>query len=89
MLSVRQVQTHIYTLFRMMKQTGYVFEVVHDGVVYEMHLRRTDKKPALTRPKRKKKSGQTVQQLDMTLCPECDSMQVSGICMNSRCPTNG
>jgi hypothetical protein len=73
-------------MFAMMRSTGQVFEIVYKGKVYDMHVITTDKKPMLTRPKRKRNA--TVQRIDTSACTQCDSILVAGICMNKKCPTN-
>jgi hypothetical protein len=88
MLSLQQLRKNLYPLFKLMRDTGYVYEIVYDGVVYDMYVRRTKKSPKLTRAKRERKGGQTVQQLDMSPCPSCDSLRVNDICLNTRCPSN-
>lgn len=86
MLSIRQLRLNLYPLFAVMRTTGQVFEIAYKGKVYDMHIVATDKKPMLTRPKRR--INQTVQRIDTEACSHCDSILVSGICMNKKCPTN-
>lgn len=86
MLSIRQLRLNLYPLFTIMRTTGHVFEIAYKGKVYDLHVVATNKKPKLTRPKRR--LGTTVQQLPTEPCKQCDSILVAGVCMNKKCPTN-
>jgi len=70
-----------------MKDTGATFDIVYEGVVYSLTVRKTNKSPVRTRAK-KQRSRQIVQSLPVATCDVCDSLVVSGICMNTQCATN-
>lgn len=88
MLSITQFKKNIYPLFAIMRKTGHVFEIVYKGVVYDVHVQATKKNPVRTRAKKARLETATVQRLETLPCPECDSIQVNGVCMNRECPTN-
>lgn len=82
MLSITQLKKNIYPVFYLLRRTGSTIEVVYKGVVYDLIVKKTDKKPHLTRAKR---SFQKVQKLETTSCESCGSLVVNGICMNRKC----
>jgi ribosomal protein L32 len=84
MLSLNQLRHHLFPVFKLMKKTGHSFEVVHEGVVYDLVVRRTTKKPKISRAK-KSNSRDIVQAIDVNECPECGEIMFSGICMNQNC----
>lgn len=88
MFSLSQFKRHIFQLFNLMIKTGIVFEVAYKGVVYDVHVQRTKKKPKLTRAKRKRLDKVDVQSFDTKPCPQCNSLILAGVCMNRGCPTN-
>ena len=88
MLSITQLKKNIYPLFYIMRRTGAVLEIVYKGSVYDLHIQKTKKKPVLTRAKKSRLEGATIQQLDMTNCQYCGSVVVAGVCMNQSCQTN-
>jgi len=88
MLSITQFKKNIYPLFYLMRRTGAVFEIAYKGVVYDVHVQTTKKKPAMTRAKKSRLETSTVHRLDMTSCQSCGSVTVAGVCMNKDCQTN-
>jgi hypothetical protein len=85
MLSITQLKKNIYPLFYIMRRTGSILEIVYKGAVYDVHVQKTKKTPCLTRAKRSRLEGATVQHLDVITCRECGSVMVAGICMNKGC----
>lgn len=83
MFSLNQFKTHMFKILSLMEKTGTTMEIIHKGVVYELSIRPTDKKPKYSRPKRKKKT--VIRQIDTTACDNCGSIKFNGVCMNSRC----
>lgn len=86
MLSLTQFRKHLLPLFRIMADTGVVFEIAYKGKVYDLSVKKTDKKPALTRAKRAPHRLE-VQAITPDQCEECGSITFNGVCMNSKCPT--
>lgn len=60
-----------------------VLEVVHKGVVYDISIVKTDKKPKLVRAKPKVLSR--ILQVDTKVCPECGALTFNNVCMNRKC----
>ena len=87
MLSLSQLRKNLFPVFKLIRDTGATIDVVSEGVVYQLTVRRTNKSPVRTRAK-KQRSRQVVQSLPVTSCDTCDSLLVAGICMNTQCPTN-
>lgn len=69
-----------------MKDTGEVFQVAYKGVVYEIHVRRTNDVPKLNRPKRT--PVHNVVPIETGECEFCDSITFNNICMNTHCESN-
>ena len=87
MFSIQQLRKNLYAIFKLMRDTGATFDIVYDNTVYELTVRKTNKKPVRTRAK-KQRSKQVVQSLPVATCDTCDGLLVAGICMNTNCPTN-
>lgn len=83
MLSLKQFRRHAYPMFDLMEKTGHVFEIVHNGVVYDLHVAKTNRKPKLSRAKMVRDSE--LQDIEVTFCPDCNEIMFSGICMNTKC----
>lgn len=88
MLSLTQFKKNIFPLFKLMTNTGMIFEIAYKGTVYDIHVQTTKKKAHTTRAKKGRKEEVTLQALDVTPCTFCDSIRVNGICMNKDCPSN-
>lgn len=88
MLSLTQFKKNIFPMFKLMTNTGMIFEIVYKGTVYDVHVQTTKKKPHTTRAKKARKDEVTLQSIDMNQCNLCDSIRVGGICMNKECPSN-
>jgi len=71
-----------------MVNTGHIFEIAYKGVVYDIHVQATKKKPHTTRAKKARKEEVTLQALDVIPCVMCDSLRIAGVCMNKSCPSN-
>lgn len=87
MFSISQLRKNLFPIFKLMKDTGASFDVVYEGTVYSLTVRKTNKSPVRTRAK-KQRSRQVVQSLPVATCDTCDGLLVAGICMNTNCPTN-
>ena len=88
MLSLTQLKKNIFPLFKVMKATGTIFEIVYRGVVYNVHVQATKKKPNLTRAKKARRQDIAIQALEVIPCVDCDSLRIAGICMNKECISN-
>lgn len=88
MFSISQLRKNLFPLFKLMRDTGMVVEVVYNNTVYDLTIAKTKKKPIRHRAKVKRTSSATVQDLPATICEECGSLRFSGICMNKQCPSN-
>jgi hypothetical protein len=86
MLSVHQLRSNLYPIFRVLKNTGTTLEVIHEGKVYEFGVRLTDKEPEYKRRKRAKVEV-LPQRIDISECPSCGYVLIAGVCMNKKCPT--
>lgn len=87
MLSISQLRKNLFPIFKLLRDTGAVMEIVYENKVYDVTVRQTNKKPVRTRAK-KQRVHQTVQSLPVVPCTSCDSITVAGVCMNTACPTN-
>lgn len=84
MLSLKQFRRLAYPLFEVMAKTGHTFEIVYHGTVYDLNVRRTAKKPKLTRTRISNKK-EVVHAIDVANCPDCGELMFSGVCMNQAC----
>lgn len=87
MFSLSQFRTNLFPIFNLIKDNAVVLEVVYNKTVYEFSITKTNKKPDLRRPKRVKKQT-PVFSMPATICEECNELMISGICMNTKCPSN-
>lgn len=87
MLSISQLRANLYSAFKIMKNTGNTFDVIYENKVYEVNVRKTDKKPIYERTKRAR-SELMPHSIDVSQCPTCEYVLVAGVCMNKKCPTN-
>lgn len=83
MLSLSQFRTHLFPIFRLMKSTGETFEVVHQRVVYDVSVRRTNKVPNVTHAKRER--PHELISIETAECPDCHSLVFNNVCMNTKC----
>lgn len=83
MISLTQFRMNVFSLFKVLSSSNMILEVVHDRKVYDVTITLTDKKPTLTRPKRK--LAPQIRQIDAEVCDECGSMKFNGVCMNRQC----
>lgn len=88
MLSLSQFSKNLFPIFKLLKRTGMVLEVVHDNVVYNVYIQQTPKKPKLTRAKKLRKTAVDVQQISTAVCEKCNGFTVAGVCMNRACPNS-
>jgi len=88
MLSLTQLKHNIFPLFKLMTKTGHIFEIAYKGVVYDLHVQTTKKKPHTTRAKKARKEEVTLQALDIAQCVICGSLRVGEVCMNTNCQSN-
>lgn len=69
-----------------MRDTHEVFEVVYQGVVYDVSIDRTKKVPVLKRPKRVK--PHELVSIPTGICEDCGGVTLAGICMDTNCMSN-
>ena len=86
MLSLSQFRHHLFPAFMLMKGTGATFEVIYKGKVYDVNVRKSEKKPVYTRAKRAVPISRiSPHGIDMDECPKCGYVMASGTCLNTKC----
>lgn len=80
MLSLQQFRKQVYGLFPILFSTGAALDVVHKGIVYEVSVRKTDKKPKLSRRKRDRVQAS----IKMDVC-KCGNIRVNDLCLDRQC----
>lgn len=83
MISLTQFRAHCLPIFRLMKDTGIVFDIVYKDKVYELSVTPTEKTPQLTRPNRK--APVLIDSVKNDTCPACGGLTFNDICMDSSC----
>jgi hypothetical protein len=86
MLSLSRFRANLFPLFKIMRDAGEVFEVFHNGKVYQVHVVFIEgKKPVLRHPRKLRSKELDV---EAERCVECGSLRFNGVCMKKSCPTN-
>lgn len=84
MLSLSQLRQNLFSVFKTMKNTGMTFEIVYNGVVYDLEVKKTEKIPVYIRPK-KVRSELMPHRIDIDECSACGYVLIASICMNTKC----
>lgn len=85
MIGAQSFRSNVYPLLRMSKRASVGFEVVHDGIVYDIVIRPTTKTPKLNRAPRPKKQGIDKRVIKVDDCIQCGNITVAGLCLNDEC----
>lgn len=86
MISLSKFRAHLFPIFKLIADTGEWYEIVSNHKVYQIQVRKTDKKPALRRISVVKPHEQVI--VDTSECENCGSIMFNGVCMNTKCSSS-
>lgn len=84
MMSLSELRRNLFKTFEFMREGHATIEFYHRRKVYRMNIQETGER--YTMPYKKRAKGVPEGMLTTAPCPDCDSLLVNGVCMNSKCP---
>lgn len=92
MLSARALHKHFHYLIRLVvaagESNGIRIQFYHKSEVYGLTLYKTGERVKPDYRRRRSKPRKGAVQVDTDVCLMCQSMVVTGICINKKCDTN-
>ncbi len=88
-LPLTEFRSKLYDYWKLVRDSSAVFEVTHHRRIYRVSIEDTGR--YIQTPYRNKgirKSVVPTAMVDTMPCSSCDSLMISGVCMNATCPTN-
>lgn len=80
-----EFRLNIFNIFKAMRDLGGIFEVSHRRKIYRIHIEDTGRRITTPYTIRMPKDIVPSAMIDTKPCPDCESMLVSGLCMNVDC----